>query len=80
MNGEYLIWSVEHGAWWRPKRTGYTESYDIAGRYSKQEAYNISARANWNSLNEVPVPADFFEYQQQCHEQVKNIEVKSDGK
>ena len=35
---EYLIWSNEHRAWWRPKSAGYTIDPDKAGRYSRSEA------------------------------------------
>jgi hypothetical protein len=26
----YLIWSIEHGAWWRADRRGYTRHLDEA--------------------------------------------------
>lgn len=74
---EYLIWSIEHGAWWAPDARGYTASYDKAGRYSKDEAYQISAKANWRALNEVPVPADFFDYQKKCHTAIDGIQTES---
>lgn len=67
----YYIWSIEHGAWWKAKSGGYTASDSMAGLYSKKEAFEISARANWSSLNEVPVPESFFEYQKQCHESLE---------
>lgn len=38
---EYLIWSHEHGAWWRPAESGYTVHVDAAGRYSRGEALAI---------------------------------------
>jgi hypothetical protein len=37
----YLIWSNEHGAWWRYGREGYTRSLILAGRYTRQEAIEI---------------------------------------
>lgn len=36
--GNYLIWSNEHRAWWRPDARGYTVHVDRAGRYSRDEA------------------------------------------
>lgn len=41
----YLIWSNEHGAWWRPHKAGYCLDLDDAGRYSRSEAIRIAARA-----------------------------------
>lgn len=42
----FLVWSEEHGAWWRPGHMGYTQSIREAGRYSLQEAADICAKAN----------------------------------
>jgi hypothetical protein len=54
---EYLIWSEEHWAWWRPARRGYTTSMRQAGRYPKDEAEAICSSANFGlNFNEVPVP------------------------
>jgi len=44
--GEYVIWSFEHRAWWRPWRWGYTDYLVEAGRYSKEEAARIVVKAN----------------------------------
>jgi hypothetical protein len=41
MTGNYLIFSVEHGAWWGPSRCGYVASIGDAGRYSDAEAMAI---------------------------------------
>jgi hypothetical protein len=35
---DYLIWSNEHRAWWRPGSMGYTHDIASAGRYSREEA------------------------------------------
>lgn len=43
---EWLIWSNEHEAWWRPNHRGYTCIIEEAGRYSKAEADSIVANAN----------------------------------
>jgi hypothetical protein len=42
----YLIWSEEHGAWWRPRGGGYTCSLVRAGRYTKAQADAIVSDAN----------------------------------
>jgi hypothetical protein len=42
----YVIWSEEHGAWWRPGKAGYTRRLEEAGRYSVQEATQIEMEAN----------------------------------
>lgn len=38
MSADYLVWSYCHGAWWGPKRSGYTMNPNMAGRYTKEEA------------------------------------------
>jgi hypothetical protein len=45
----FLIWSIEHTAFWRPGQTGYTRTLAEAGRYSETEADAIVARANYGS-------------------------------
>lgn len=53
---DYLIWSEEHGAWWRAGRRGYTTSMNAAGIYSEHEARTISASSNAHGrFCEVPV-------------------------
>lgn len=42
----YLIWSEEHGAWWRPFANGYTHFITEAGRYTKSQADDILVEAN----------------------------------
>lgn len=42
----YLIWSLEHNAWWRPARNGYTTSMKDAGIYTYSDAQNICIDAN----------------------------------
>jgi hypothetical protein len=37
----YLIWSHEHGLWWRPHSAGYCVAVDDAGWYSYDEAISI---------------------------------------
>lgn len=44
---KWLIWSIEHGAWWDADRTGYVPQRDRAGRYSFEEARQIVKDANF---------------------------------
>jgi hypothetical protein len=37
----YLIWSNQHGMWWRQHRHGYTAVIEWAGLYSESEAHDI---------------------------------------
>ena len=41
LSRDWLIWSNEHGAWWRPDSAGYTNKVESAGRYSEAEAKAI---------------------------------------
>lgn len=56
----YVIWSHEHGAWWRAEASGYTTHLAAAGRYSRSEAIAIcaTARNGWRegkAPDEIPV-------------------------
>lgn len=58
----YLIWSNEHGAWWRPNSCGYTGDMWEAGRYTKEKATDVCQKAanGWRDGTlppEVTVPA-----------------------
>jgi hypothetical protein len=60
---EFLIWSFEHDAWWRPEELGYTKKIDEAGTYSWERALEICAYANGGVLRQaapqeaiVPIP------------------------
>jgi len=37
----YVVWSNEHRAYWGPGRVGYTRSFNAAGRYSQEVAFEI---------------------------------------
>jgi hypothetical protein len=53
---DHLIWSEEHGAWWRAGSRGYTVSMREAGRYTRAEADQICRSANIGGFfQEVPV-------------------------
>lgn len=61
---EYLIWSNEHRAWWKPARCGYTTLTHEAGRYTEAVADAILRSANFDPAarpNEVKclAPPDF---------------------
>lgn len=43
MTKHFLIWSIEHNAWWRPDECGYTKRNDQAGVYSQEDAERICA-------------------------------------
>jgi len=47
---KWLIWSIEHNAWWGPNCCGYTRSQHEAGRYNYSEALNIVGNANMYRL------------------------------
>lgn len=46
MGERYLIWSNEHGRWWRSGWRGYTSVIAEAGRYVYCEADLICRQAN----------------------------------
>lgn len=55
---EYVIWSIEHRAWWRPNSVGYCDTLSEAGRYAQGEAERIVARANLVRFHECMIPID----------------------
>jgi len=54
---DWLIWSYQHNAWWRPGRMGYTHDPNKVGRYTVTEALAICNEANRYSrqINETMV-------------------------
>lgn len=44
---EWLIWSIEHNAWWCENQKGYTEDIENAGKYSYETAIQIVKGANY---------------------------------
>ena len=46
----YLVFSVEHLAWWKPGGRGYTKRMSEAGRYTRRQAVTISTRAIIGSM------------------------------
>jgi hypothetical protein len=72
---QYVIWSEEHGAWWAPKRNGYTRQLANAGRYQKAEADQIVSEANQYSRpplawSEVAIPDPFSKTQPQIQDTI----------
>ena len=55
MADNYLVWSHEHGMWWRANRHGYSRSVSDAGRYSRDEAIKICALAR-NGIGDLDTP------------------------
>lgn len=53
---DYLIWSTQHRAWWRPEAAGYSVSIEGAGLYTRAEAIEIAAtlRDGWSMGRVVP--------------------------
>lgn len=60
-----LIWSFEHGAWWRPNSWGYTTCRSEAGWYDRAEAEKIVEQANWGG---------------ECNEKVMELGQEDDRK
>jgi hypothetical protein len=52
----YLIWSIEHEAWWAPNEMGYTTRLDDAGHYTEHDTIRILSRANAIEINECKIP------------------------
>lgn len=48
---KWYVWSMEHGAWWRPAHRGYTTIKKEAGIYSYEEACEIVRGANEHQGN-----------------------------
>lgn len=66
----FLIWSQEHGAWWKADGNGYSRSVFEAGRFSFQEAMRITSSANQYSekVNEVALFAILLTMPQDEHQ------------
>lgn len=57
MAEKFLIWSEEHGAWWRPSRWGYSQRIRDAGQYSAEQAEQICRDANFGGrFYELAIP------------------------
>lgn len=58
MSDRYVLWSIEHTAWWRPSRWGYTRDLRDAGRYSREESREIVKDANIVRFEECMIPVE----------------------
>ncbi len=47
----YRIWSVEHSAWWKGGKFGYTSHINQSGTYSLYEANAICCDGNKHNIN-----------------------------
>lgn len=55
---DYLIWSHEHAAWWKPDGNGYTTNISRAGVYTRDDALTTVRQAtlDWTRApNEIAV-------------------------
>ena len=57
----YVLWSIEHTAWWAPHRRGYTRDIRDAGRYERLDAREIVRESNVVSFNECMIPVECVE-------------------
>jgi hypothetical protein len=60
---DWLIWSIEHNAWWKPDARWYTTHRDQAGRHDTKLALKYVWEANKGRRADRPpdealVPAD----------------------
>lgn len=56
MGDMVLIWSMEHGAWWRPDSCGYTANLLEAGLYARAKAQAIVDGSHGRNERIVEVP------------------------
>ncbi len=56
MNGQFLIWSNYHRAWWGPDSRGYTKHASQAGIYNQDDAFSIAeeSRDGWRADDQEP--------------------------
>lgn len=50
----WLVWSIEHNAWWGPGGRGYFKLRQDAGRYEFSEAVKIVSDANLYRFGKAP--------------------------
>jgi len=52
----FVIWSIEHQAWWAPAERGYVETVADAGLYTRERAEAIVRDANIVHFHECMIP------------------------
>jgi len=52
----FVIWSIEHQAWWRADWLGYTDTLMQAGLYDETDTRAVLERANHVAVNECAIP------------------------
>ena len=57
----FVIWSIEHTAWWAPNRYGYVRDVLLAGRYTRPEAREIVRESNVVHVHECMIPVECVE-------------------
>ena len=45
---KYLIWSMDHQAWWKPKGMGYSKKKVEAGRFTIEETSRYRLDGAWD--------------------------------
>lgn len=50
----WLVWSMQHGMYWRPQWNGYTHVKEEAGRYRYSEAAAIVRQGNYGAPPDKP--------------------------
>ena len=58
----FYIWSVEHNQWWGVQACGYVKDITRAGRYPRAKAIEICQQANFNGIDEIPVPVELMDH------------------
>jgi hypothetical protein len=56
MSYQWLVWSNEHRAYWRPDKAGYTIFAKAAGRYTEEQAIDICRFARSRGEDGNPPP------------------------
>lgn len=50
----WLVWSHEHGGWWKTGGWGYTDSIAFAGRFTEERAREICTNAAYGWADGLP--------------------------
>jgi hypothetical protein len=59
-NTKWLIWSIEHGTWWRANGQGYCAEVSGAGVYTYEKALQIVTDANYSLTLDKPKKHDSY--------------------